>query len=216
MKHRKTSELFLYWNRLRGDRPAPRRTDVEPADIKELLADTFILEEDSRGNAVFRLSGTRLCAAYGRELKGFVFSSLWPDKDQRLVDRLVRDAFHKNTITTIRFEGATQSGRTTEFELIVLPVTSDDGGARALGLIASLDLPFWLGADPVLANRTQAVRVIDPDREPMYLKNRPEVPLPMSVKAPALDPSAGDDPAREVDRPRRVRHLMVLEGGLRD
>ena len=68
--------LFHYWNRLRDGRPAPKRSEVEPADIKSLLADTFILERDTRGEAVFRLAGTRLCASYGRELKGFSFPSL--------------------------------------------------------------------------------------------------------------------------------------------
>ncbi|MBU2194045.1 MAG: PAS domain-containing protein, partial [Alphaproteobacteria bacterium] len=49
-------ELFRYWNRLRNGRPAPTRTEIEPADIKTLLADTFILEKDTRGEAVFRLA----------------------------------------------------------------------------------------------------------------------------------------------------------------
>ena len=71
--------------RLRNGRPAPKRTEIEPADIKRLLADTFILEKDTRGEAMFRLAGTRLCAIYGRELKGFSFPSLWRERDQRLV-----------------------------------------------------------------------------------------------------------------------------------
>jgi hypothetical protein len=54
--------LFQYWDRLRAGRLAPKRTEIEPADIKTLLADTFILEKDARGEAVFRLAGTRLCA----------------------------------------------------------------------------------------------------------------------------------------------------------
>ena len=76
MKQEGSLALFHYWNRLRGDRPAPKRTDIEPADIKTLLGDTFILERDTRGEAIFRLAGTRLCAIYGRELKGFAFTSL--------------------------------------------------------------------------------------------------------------------------------------------
>ena len=73
MKQDGSIALFQYWNRLRHGRPAPKRTEIEPADIKTLLADTFILERDTRGEAVFRLAGTRLCAVYGRELKGFSF-----------------------------------------------------------------------------------------------------------------------------------------------
>ena len=84
MKQDGSIALFHYWNRLRDGRAAPKRTEIEPADIKSLLADTFILEKDTRGEAVFRLAGTRLCAIYGRELKGFSFSSLWKAKDQRL------------------------------------------------------------------------------------------------------------------------------------
>ncbi|TAN01215.1 MAG: PAS domain-containing protein, partial [Rhizobiaceae bacterium] len=56
MKHSGSVDLFQYWDRLRAGRTAPRRTEIEPADIKSLLADTFILEQDSRGEAVFRLA----------------------------------------------------------------------------------------------------------------------------------------------------------------
>lgn len=75
MKQQGTIALFQYWNRLRGSRPAPQRSEIEPVDIKSLLADTFILESDARGEAIFRLAGTRLCATYGRELKGYSFLS---------------------------------------------------------------------------------------------------------------------------------------------
>jgi hypothetical protein len=76
MQQEATIALFQYWNRLRGGRPVPLRSEIEPADIKRLLADTFILEADGRDEAIFRLAGTRLCAVYGRELKGFAFPSL--------------------------------------------------------------------------------------------------------------------------------------------
>ena len=100
--------LFQYWNRLRDGRPAPKRSEVEPADIKSLLADTFILERDTRGQAVFRLAGTRLCAYYGRELKGFSFPSLWREKDQRLVSRLIHGVFGQQQIMRAGFA---QDGR---------------------------------------------------------------------------------------------------------
>ena len=43
MQQEATVALFQYWNRLRDGRPAPLRSEIEPADIKRLLADTFIL-----------------------------------------------------------------------------------------------------------------------------------------------------------------------------
>ena len=107
MKQNGSMALFQYWNRLRDGRPAPKRTEIEPADIKGLLADTFILERDSRGEAVFRLAGTRLCATFGRELKGFSFPSLWRPKDQRLIARLAYGVFQQKSVVVITFDGFT-------------------------------------------------------------------------------------------------------------
>ncbi len=209
MKRSGTIARFQYWNRLRDGRPAPRRTEVEPADIKTLLADTFILEKDTRGEAVFRLAGTRLCAIYGRELKGFSFPSLWRDKDQRLVARLVHGAFRQRSVVSIGYEGFSRNGRSNKFELLALPL---DGGAahpRCLGIVSAAEKPFWLGADPIVDALIDSIRVIDPDREPVFLANRP------AITVPALAPSELDGPQTisEFGRARRIRHLVVLDGG---
>ncbi len=204
-----TIALFQYWNRLRDGRPAPRRTEVEPADIKTLLADTFILEKDTRGEAVFRLAGTRLCAIYGRELKGFSFPSLWREKDQRLVARLIHGAFRQKSVVLIGYEGFSRAGRSNKLELLALPL---DGGAahpRCLGIISAAEKPFWLGADPIVDALIDSIRVIDPDREPVFLDNRP------AINVPSLAPSDLDSPQTisEFGRARRIRHLVVLDGG---
>lgn len=201
--------LFQYWNRLRDGRPAPRRTEVEPADIKTLLADTFILEKDTRGEAVFRLAGTRLCAIYGRELKGFSFPSLWREKDQRLMARLIHGVFGQKSVVLATYEGFSRAGRSTRFELLALPL---DGGAehpRCLGIISTAEKPFWLGADPIVDVLIDSIRVIDPEREPLFLKNRP------AISVPALAPSELEAPQTisEFGRARRIRHLVVLDGG---
>lgn len=204
-----TIALFQYWNRLRDGRPAPRRTEVEPADIKTLLADTFILEKDTRGEAVFRLAGTRLCAIYGRELKGFSFPSLWREKDQRLIARLVQGVFSQKSVLLLGYEGFSRNGRSNRFELLALPL---DGGAehpRCLGLISAAEKPFWLGADPITDALIDSIRVIDPDREPMFLANRP------AISVPSLAPAELETPETmtEYGRIRRIRHLVVLDGG---
>lgn len=202
-------ELFQYWDRLRDGRPAPKRTEIEPADIKTLLADTFILEKDARGEAVFRLAGTRLCATFGRELKGFAFASLWMQKDQRVIARLAHGAFLAKSVVVISFEGISRNGRVNPFELLLLPLDGGIDNPRSLGAVTPAERPFWLGADPVVECRIASIRVVDPDREPMFLKNRPEVPVPSL--APTLD---GEEPAPvRPGRGRRIRHLVVLEGG---
>lgn len=210
MKQDASMALFQYWNRLRDGRPAPRRTEIEPADIKSLLADTFILEKDTRGEAVFRLAGTRLCAIYGRELKGFSFPSLWRDKDQRLIARLAWNVFEKKAVVTIAFDGVSSKGRSNSFELLLLPLDGGIENPRCLGIASAIEKPFWLGADPITDAGIESVRTIDPDREPMFLKNRPAIEVPTLAPSDAELANVATPPA---PRGRRVRHLVVFKGG---
>jgi hypothetical protein len=208
MKHERSIALFQYWNRLRNGRPAPRRTEIEPADIKTLLADTFILEKDARGEAVFRLAGTRLCAAYGRELKGFSFPSLWRNKDQRLMHRLADGTFRSKSLVVVAYDGISQNGRQNAFELILLPLDGGSDSLRCMGSVVPVEKPFWLGADPLVDAKIDTIRVIDPDREPVFLNNRP------AIAVPDLAPRVSDmQTARNPVNGRRIRHLLVLDGG---
>ena len=78
MKHPTSRMLHAYWERLRGERAAPERAEIEPGEIRHLLADSLILELDMAArSATIRLAGTRVCALYGRELKGAPFARLW-------------------------------------------------------------------------------------------------------------------------------------------
>lgn len=205
MKQSGSIELLQYWNRLRKGRPAPRRSEVEPADIKKLLADTFILERDSRGEAVFRLAGTRLCSIHGRELKGFSFASMWRLRDQRLVSRMVEGAFSSASVVVISYLGIGQKGRTCPFELLLLPLDGGDQNPRCLGIASATEAVYWLGADPITENAAESVRVLDPDRETMFLQNRPPILVPPLVPR--------DEDVTALPSGRRVRHLTVLDGG---
>ncbi|RUZ50281.1 PAS domain-containing protein, partial [Mesorhizobium sp. M7A.F.Ca.US.007.01.1.1] len=198
---------FQYWNRLRDGRPAPKRSEVEPADIKSLLADTFILERDTRGQAVFRLAGTRLCACYGRELKGFSFPSLWREKDQRLVSRLIHGVFEQKSVVLISYEGFSRNGRSNKFELLALPLDGGVENPRCLGVISAVEKPFWLGADPITDALIDSIRVIDPEKE--LLNNRPAIDVPSLVPEELGAPET----ISALGRVRRIRHLVVFDGG---
>jgi hypothetical protein len=208
MRQKVSIELFQYWDRLRDGRPAPKRTEIEPADIKSLLADTFILQKGALGDAVFRLAGTTLCAAFGRELKGTEFSSLWMQHDKRIVARLADGAFLTKSVVLINFEGVSCDGRSNMFELLLLPL---DGGVehpQSLGSITPLEHPFWLGADPIAECRIASLRVIDPDREPPFLNQLPQVGVP------SLSPSLDDcELIERAGSGRRIGHPVVLDGG---
>ncbi len=65
-----TQELFAYWNRIRGARSAPERNDVEPGEIRGILADTLILDFDPQAGFPLRIAGSRTNALFLRELRG--------------------------------------------------------------------------------------------------------------------------------------------------
>ena len=46
MKHPTSRMLFSYWDGLRGARAARERGEIEPGEIRHILADTFVLEID--------------------------------------------------------------------------------------------------------------------------------------------------------------------------
>ena len=116
------------------DARRPKRTEIEPADIKTLLADTFILEKDTRGEAVFRLAGTRLCASYGRELKGFAFrlavAGEGPAHGRAAVAQRVR---HEIRGGHLAIDGISRNGRSNEFEMVLLPLDGGVESPRCLG-----------------------------------------------------------------------------------
>ena len=93
MKHPSTRAVFEYWNKKRGSRPAPERADIDPTEIRHALSDTFMLAADFVDQLRFRLAGTRVCALFGREIKGEAFAALWSE-EQPQVDR--RTARHRH------------------------------------------------------------------------------------------------------------------------
>ena len=73
MKTAPSRRMFAYWNERRGSRLAPERGDIEPGAIRQSLGDSFIITYDPTDDHPFRLAGTRVCALFGRELKGTPF-----------------------------------------------------------------------------------------------------------------------------------------------
>ena len=122
MKHQVTRELFTYWDGLRGGRTAPERSDIDPAEIHQILGDTFILEYDSESSLTFRLAGTRLCGSFCRELKGRNFYDLWDTDDLSSMKLLLTAVVEDEAAAVIGFKGKTERNQKLEFESILLPL----------------------------------------------------------------------------------------------
>jgi hypothetical protein len=196
VRHAASKDLFRYWETLRGSRPAPERGEIEPAEIRSILGDTFILEISLQFRTVsFRLAGTRLCSAYGRELKGLGFLALWSEDDNYDVAKLVSRVYRDNQPVLVGYAAQNGNGRFLEYEMLLLPLAkAADGNARILGIASPRTTPYWLGNEPLVTN---------------HLRSSRSVPAATPTDAPMAQELAPSEPTR------RVQHLTVLEGGKR-
>ena len=160
MKHPSIRELFEYWNARRGGRPAPERAEIEPAAIRRVLADTFILSFDPAAGHPFRIAGTRVCALFNRELKGEAFLDLWSMESRRDIRDLLMIVADESVGVAASASGmrAAQAGprslRTpndsVRLELVLLPLSHHGRtDARFLGALAPSEPPAWLGTSPL-------------------------------------------------------------------
>lgn len=155
MKHPSVRELYRYWNVQRGLRAAPERSDIEPGAIRRALADTFILAqnvaiEHAASGHLFRIAGTRLCAAFGRELRGTFFLNLWDQESTRHLGDLIGAVTRESVGAVAGARGCSAEGDVLDFELVLLPLHHRSAtDARVLGALAPQDLPYWFGMSPV-------------------------------------------------------------------
>jgi hypothetical protein len=157
MKHTSTRLIFDYWNRQRGERSAPTRSEIDPAAIRHALGDTFMLAADFIDGIRFRLAGTRVCTLFGREIKGERFSALWSEASRAQITNIADAAVNEAIGAVAGVTGRTERGAETELELLLLPI-SHDGRVRALGSLAPLEAPYWLGEEPVVELKLQTLR----------------------------------------------------------
>ncbi len=199
MKHSSSRTLHAYWDDLRGARAAPERGEIEPGAIRHVLADSLMLEiEPHRRAATIRLAGTRICALFGRELRGSDLRRLWAGEVAGDPWRLVEIVVEETAGLVVGLEGRTAAGDAIDLELVLLPLrhrgrTQD----RIIGALSPGLSPVWLGLRPLVGLETRSLRVL----------TAPGLATP-GLAAPVLPPAPANDTA-----PLRRHGLVVYRGG---
>ena len=198
MKHAVTRELFGYWTRLRGSRAAPERKDVDPAAIRAILCDTFVLEVDHGRidpSYPIRLSGTRLNALFLDELKGRSLRSLWSAEAQPALHDMLGAVADDCAPVVAGLRAGPDGHRPIDLEMILLPLRHHGRThARMLGAIAPVEVPSWLGLLPIRPFAVASHRLI-----------RADTALPGALPDPLL--------ASLAQPPRRYGPFVLHQGG---
>jgi len=192
MKHRSSQILFEHWRDRRGGRLLPERSEIDPASIRTALGDVFILSFNTLRHHPFRLAGTRVCALFGRELKGYPFGDLWAEGQREELSALVRTAADDSIAVIAGATGRSVDGLSIELELLLLPLRHcGQTHLRMIGALTPVAAPHWIGARPLTELRIGERRFLGhvPDEAP---------PLAPAAPMPAM---------------RRRHGLTVYDGG---
>lgn len=199
MKHAVSRELYGYWDHLRADRSAPERSDIDPAMIRTILSDTFIVESDHAAVPPlfpFRLTGARLNSLPMEELKGRSLLSCFDAKDRPSMLRILHCVLDHRTPALVGLKAGPLGYPPIDLEMLLLPLRHHGKThARMLGAIAPFETPSWLGLLPVNSFGLASLRFVE---EPV----------------PADDlPSHRTLVFRKGVKTRQYGYLVVHEGG---
>lgn len=94
MRHASIRALYAYWLELSTGRAAPSRAEIDPKAIARELGDLFILDGDLDSFA-FRLAGSRLVHAMGRDITGTAFLSIFDAPSLKTAHAMLDCAAHE-------------------------------------------------------------------------------------------------------------------------
>jgi hypothetical protein len=156
-----SQQLYSYWSQLRGARGAPERNDIDPAAIRGVLADTFILEFNPSKGFPVRISGSRTNSLFLRELRGESFLELWRPQDRAETNEILAAVANEAQPFLIGAIGGPSGVETTDVEVLLLPLRHHGAThSRILGACAPRSLPRWLGLLPIGALALTSLRAL--------------------------------------------------------
>ena len=201
MKQPGTRELFAYWDALRGERMAPERCDIDPAEIRNVLADTFMLNVDLSAGYPFGLAGTRVNGLFDTELKARSFLSFWRPEERRNIAAVLTTVADGACPVGGGAAAAPGGREPCALELLFLPLRQrGKTHSRILGMITAANEPDWLGLLPLGPLALRSLRIVH--KAPSEMREKMAVGQAMaSLPAPVAAPTT---------RP----YLRLIEGGL--
>jgi len=139
MRHPSSRAFFAYWNRRRQGARAPDRADIDPAAVRHLLGDIFVIAYQS--GLPFRVAGTRVCALAGQDLKDRSFVTLFTRESQSEIEEITSVVAEEALAAIAGITTAQEdNGTTAHLELLLLPFnTRPHTPVSVTGVLAALD-----------------------------------------------------------------------------
>ena len=205
MRFKSSKILYAYWDELRGSRIAPRRFEIEPSRIADILPETFILEKVAAKGYRYRLAGTRVCDRLGEQYRGMDFLSCWGKKDRAVLARDLDTVSEHGAVLVADVEARYSDGPRVKLELLILPLLHTHRSIdRYMGLVCASSVSCGLGQEPLASIRLKNTYLHWPVNEFI------EPVADMSDKQSVFKPHVRHSRVVRVNR----RSFRVYEGGL--
>lgn len=205
-----------YWEGLRPARGLPRRSDIDPLGMDQVLEHVFLLERIAPGHARVRLAGHHLAEILGMEVRGMPLTALINPAGRNELPPVLEQVFSGPAILDLALVAEHEFGRPAlEARMQLLPVLGDEGRCdRALGCLVSLGR---IGRGPrrftIQRHVLQALDVdLDPPLPPM--SPRRQFSPGMAESAPAFVPATAAPPPVQTSTPTPAKgrpHLRLIK-----
>ncbi len=132
--------LWTYWRERRGGRRMPRRRDIDPVHIPKLLPYLQLVERiEPERRFRYRLTGSAIVEAYGRELTGKFIDEVIPPERRRVAEGHYSLVF--DTCRPIYVQNKYTSTKSVDIVAtrIILPLSENDAAVSMLIMAQTFD-----------------------------------------------------------------------------
>lgn len=126
--HPGSRALFRYWESVRGERAAPRRSDVDLKQLRPCVGNLFVFER-RREIYSWRVAGTRVCELYRRDLTGGDSLADLDTFERATISRFLAGVVDTLQPCVFRFRLNTSERQMIGVEMLGLPMQSGSGDA---------------------------------------------------------------------------------------
>lgn len=132
-----------YWTALRAGGAVPKRSQIDPRGLENLLGRAFILERVAPGVARFRLAGHHLSEVFGLELRGMPLTALFVSESRSRAAAALEHLFDAPAVAEFALHSPMRLGLSRlEARMILLPLRDESGAvSRALGVMVADGVP---------------------------------------------------------------------------
>jgi hypothetical protein len=128
-------ELYAYWDGKRSGRRMPRRSELDPIEIPQLLPNIMIVEVVDNERFRFRLVGTAIVQAFGQDSTGRFLDEITNGEYRDFILGVYRGVCRHGRPVFAASEFVTSKGYAVIANRLMLPL-SEDGSAvdRIIGI----------------------------------------------------------------------------------